>query len=46
MQNSHGKLEPLLYAERQVRGKLLGDILQVILPKQLLDPAINLVAGR
>jgi hypothetical protein len=46
MQNSYGKLEPLLYAKRQVRGKLISDILQVILLEQLLDPAINLVWGQ
>src|SRR5689334_1556885 len=46
MQDSDGKLEPLLYAKRQVWGKPIGDIFQVILPKQLLDPAINLVCGQ
>ena len=43
MQNSDGKLEPLLDAEGQARRNLIGDILQVILLEQLLDPATNLV---
>jgi hypothetical protein len=46
MQNGHGKLEPLFYAKRQARRKLIGNILPVILLKQLLDPGFNLIRGQ
>ena len=46
VQNGHGELEPLFYAKRQALWTLIGNILQVILLKQFLDPALNLIRGQ
>ena len=43
MQNGDGKLEPLFYAKRQALRTLIGNIIQVILLKQFLNPAFFLV---
>ena len=46
MQNGDGKLEPLFYAKRQALRTLIGNIIQVILLKQFLNPAFFLARGQ
>ena len=46
MQHRHGKLQPLLDAERQAFRLRIGRAFQIIAFEQLVDPAFDLVAGQ